>query len=330
MPSAPAPSASRGAAAVTLVLGPEELLADRAVRQVLDAARAVDPDVEVHDVAAAGLDPGTLLGMSSPSLFGDATVIVVRGLQDAADGLLEALKPMATDPPEGVRLVLTHGKGQRGSGVLKAARQAGAQEIACAEVKSRGAKLSFVSAEFRAQRRRATSAAVPLLVDAVGGDLRALAGAVSQLCADIEGTVDEEVVQRYYRGQADVSGFAVADRAMEGQVAPALLALRQAVSSGTDPVLITAAMAMALRAVVRVKNATRGLREADLARELGMPPWKVSRVIAQSRGWDGSGVTRAMAAVAAADLDLKSGGGGDPLYVVQRMVLAVARGRRAG
>jgi DNA polymerase-3 subunit delta len=313
--------------AVTLVLGPEELLADRAVRDVVAAAREADPEVEVHDLPAVGLEPGRVVELASPSLFGERKVIVVRGVHEAGDELVDGLKAQVAAPSEDVALVLTHRGGPRGSGLLKAARAAGAVEVACAEVKRRGDKLAFVAAEFRAHRRRAAPGAVEALLEAVGGDLRALAGAVRQLCVDTDGGIDEEVVQRYYRGHAEVSGFTVADRAVEGRVGEALLALRRAVGSGTDPVLVVAATAMALRGIVRVATAPRGLREADLARELGMPPWKVRTVRGQVRGWDGAGITRALTAVAGADLDLKSGGGGDPVHVLQRMVVAVARER---
>ncbi|RJK97062.1 DNA polymerase III subunit delta [Vallicoccus soli] len=315
------------AAPVTLVVGPEELLVDRAVRAVVLAAREQDPEVEVHDLPAVGLDPGRVVELSSPSLFGERKVIVVRGLHEAADTLVEGLKQQVGTVPDEVSLVLTHRGGPRGSGLLKAARAAGAAEVACAEVKKRSDKLAFVAGEFKAHRRRAAGDAVEALLEAVGGDLRALAGAVHQLCSDTEGAIDAEVVQRYYRGHAEVSGFVVADRAVEGRVGEALLALRRAVSSGTDPVLVVAATAMALRSIVKVATAPRGLREGDLARDLGMPPWKVRTVRGQVKGWDGAGITRALSAVAAADLDLKSGGGGDPLHVLQRMVVTVAGSR---
>ena len=322
------PAASAAPRPVTLVVGPEELLADRAVREVVDRARAADPDVEVNQFEAAELDPATLVATTSPSLFGESKVIVVREVQDASDELLEALKGLVKGPHEGVALVIVHRKGPRGTGLLRAARDAKALEVSCAEVKKRPDKLAFVAAEFRLQDRRAPQEAVEALLDAVGGDLRALVAAVAQVCADTEGSVDAEAVQRYFRGQAEVSGFVVADRAMEGRIGAAMLAVRQALASGTDPVLVFAALAIALRNVVKVATAPRGLRESDLARELGMPAWKVRTVSAQARGWDGAGVSRAMAAVAAADLDLKTGKGGDLVFVVQRAVLSVAREHR--
>lgn len=313
-------------APVTVVVGPEELLADRAVSAVVAAVRAADADVDIRDLTAVGLAVGTVTELTSPSLFGERKVIVVRGLQDASDGLIAELKGCVAAPADDVTLVITHRSGQRGKGVLDAARKAGAAEVSCAEVKSRRDKIGFVSAEFGAQRRRATPDAVETLLDAVGNDLRALASAVSQLCSDTTGTVDDEVVRRYYAGHAEVSGFTVADRALEGRADEALVALRWAIGSGTEPVLVVSALAMALRSIVKVASAPRGLREGDLARELGMPPWKIRNVRGQLRGWNADGIAVALTAVAQADAAVK-GGAADPLYALERTVVTVARAR---
>ena len=46
---------------VTLVSGPEALLADRAVDQVIARARAEDPQVEIAEIEAARLDFASLV-----------------------------------------------------------------------------------------------------------------------------------------------------------------------------------------------------------------------------------------------------------------------------
>lgn len=130
---------------------------------------------------------------------------------------------------------------------------------------------------------------------------------MSQLVADIEGTIDEAVVGRYYTGRAEASSFTVADRAVEGRAAEALEALRWSLSTGVAPVLITSALAQGVRAIGKLSSA-RGGRPADLARELGMPPWKIDRVRQQMRGWTPDGVAVALRAVAEADAGVKGAG----------------------
>jgi DNA polymerase III delta subunit len=94
-----------------------------------------------------------------------------------------------------------------------------------------------------------------------------------------------------------------------------------------EPVLITAALAMGLRSIAKLGGAPRGLKPADLARELGMPPWKIDRVRAQLRGWDAEGIARAMNAVAAADAAVK-GGAVSAGYALEKALVGVADARR--
>ena len=93
-----------------------------------------------------------------------------------------------------------------------------------------------------------------------------------------------ELVRLYFGGRAEVKGFAVADAAIEGKASEALEQLRWAFAGRVDPVLITSAVAGGLRALARYTSAPRGLREGDLAREVGVPPWKLKSLAVQSRG----------------------------------------------
>jgi DNA polymerase-3 subunit delta len=91
-------------------------------------------------------------------------------------------------------------------------------------------------------------------------------------------------------------------------------------------VLVTSAFAGGLRGLARFRSAPRGLREGDLAREAGVPPWKIRVLREQARGWDDLGLARAINAVAQADADVK-GAASDAAYALERMVLRVATAR---
>ncbi|MGW5424754.1 DNA polymerase III subunit delta [Streptomyces sp. NPDC003943] len=313
-------------APVTLAVGQEDLLLDRAVREVVAAARASDADTDVRDLTAEQLPPGALAELTSPSLFAERKVLIVRNAQDLAADTVKEIKAYLDAPAEEISLVLLHPGGAKGKGLLDAARKAGAREVACPKTTKPAERLTFVRQEFRSLGRSATPEACQSLVDAIGSDLRELASAVAQLTADVDGTIDEAVVGRYYTGRAEASSFTVADRAVEGRAAEALEALRWSLSTGVAPVLITSALAQGVRAIGKLSSA-RGGRPADLARELGMPPWKIDRVRQQMRGWTPDGVSLALRAVAEADAGVK-GGGDDPEYALEKAVVAIARAAR--
>jgi DNA polymerase-3 subunit delta len=168
------------------------------------------------------------------------------------------------------------------------------------------------------------------LVDAVGHDLRALSGACSQLVSDSGGQpINPDLIGQYFGGRAEVTSFAVADAAIAGRTEPALEQLRWALDCGVAAVLVTSAMAGGLRGLAKYTSAPTGLREADLAREVGVPPWKLKTLRQQARGWTAGGLATAIKAVAQADADVK-GASGDAGYALERMVITVsnAHGRR--
>jgi DNA polymerase III subunit delta len=312
---------------VTLVTGPEEFLNERAVSQALQAVRHADEESEVSETTADQLSMGTLADLAAPSLFSTIRVVVVRGLEDLPEDTHEGLLQYAASPADDVGLVLLHSGGQKGSGLLNKLRKL----KTVTEVKSAALKAHeyprYVSAEVRSHGGRIAEDAAEILVQAVGQDLRALAGAAHQLAHDFTGEpLTAEVVKRYFGGRAEVKGFAVADHAIYGRTATALEELRWALDNGTAPVLVTSAFASGLRGLAKYKAASRGLREADLAREVGVPPWKLRTLREQSRGWEDGGIVRAIHAVAQADADVK-GAASDAAYALERLVITVSESR---
>jgi DNA polymerase-3 subunit delta len=157
----------------------------------------------------------------------------------------------------------------------------------------------------------------------VGQDLRSLAAAATQLVSDFpDRPLGVTEVKVYFGGRAEAKSFAVADAAFWGRRSSALEELRWALDAGTAAVLVTSAFAGSARGVARYLAAPRGQKDNDLARELGVPPWKVRTVRDQSRSWSEPGIARAIRAIAQADADIK-GAASDASYTLERLVLTV-------
>ncbi|KRE37924.1 DNA polymerase III subunit delta [Janibacter sp. Soil728] len=313
---------------LVLVQGPEAVLADRAIDQVIADVRVTAPDLEVITLRAEGYEEGELMVHASPSLFGEDKLLVVRDLHQAPDALQVDLLDYLADPADSVTLVVTHASGNKGKKVLDTLKKGGARVIEAPAIKSDRDKADFVSNEFRRARRKAAPEAIQALVEAVGKDVRELASACQQLVDDTTGVIDADVVERYHGGRVEATGFKVADAAVAGQTGEALRLLRHAVNVGVDPVPIVAVLAQQLRQLARVGGAGRG-RSADLARELGMAPWQVDKARRSLQGWGGDALGRSIQAVAAADFEVK-GGGRDPVYAVEKAVLTITRERNGG
>ena len=318
---------------VLLVTGAESFLADRAVRSAIAAvsknAASGDGAVEVTDLEASTLDVGVFAELTGPSLFASERVLVLRGLENLPAEMAPHLIEYAGSPADDVLVVLVHSGGQKGKGVLDKLRKASVNEVVATAPKTWELP-QFVAGEIRLLGGSVDEGAASALVDAVGHDLRALAGACSQLVSDSGGqAVTAELIGQYFGGRAEVTSFAVADAAIAGRTEPALEQLRWALDCGVAPVLVTSAMAGGLRGLAKYASAPSGMREADLAREVGVPPWKLKQLKQQSRGWTPGGLATAIKAVAQADADVK-GASGDAGYALERMVLTITRahGRR--
>jgi DNA polymerase-3 subunit delta len=308
---------------VTLVTGKEEFLNERTVTAVREAVRAHDAEAELSETLASELSLATLGELAAPSLFSSIRCVVVRGLENLPEESVDGLLGYVASPAEDVALVLVHGGGPKGSGVLTKLRKL----PAVTESKSGELRASefpaFVAAEVRSHGCTIDGEAASALVQAVGQDLRALAAAADQLANDFPGqALTEQKVGQYFGGRAEAKSFAVADAAFWGRREVALEELRWALDGGTAAVLVTSAFAGGARGVARYKSAPRGMREAELAREVGVPPWKLRTIRDQSRGWSDAGIAKAIRAVARADADIK-GAASDASYTLERLVLTV-------
>ncbi|KRB37722.1 DNA polymerase III subunit delta [Microbacterium sp. Root180] len=311
-------------APIVLVSGPEDVCAERAIAGVRDYLRAEDPSLEVSDLRADDYAAGSLLAVTSPSLFGEPRLVRVTGVEKCSDAFLsEAISYLAM-PQEGATVVLRHtGASVRGKKLLDAVRagEGGGVEVACPAIKRDSDRYDFAAGEFQAARKRIAAPALRTLVSAFADDVTELAAACQQLIADVPGDITEQVVERYYGGRVETSAFTVADTAIAGRYGDALIALRHALASSADPVPMVAAIALKLRTMARVA----GSREpsAALAARVGLKDWQVDRARRDLTGWNEASLGMAIQAAARADAEVK-GGSRDSVFSLERLVTVIA------
>ena len=311
-------------APVVLVSGPEEVCAERAIAGVRDYLRAEDASLEVSDLRADDYVQGSLLSLTSPSLFGEPRLVRVSGVEKCSDAFLTEALAYLQAPQEGATVVLRHtGATVRGKKLLDAIRAGTGDgvEIACPAIKRDSDRFDFAAGEFQAAQRRIVPQALRTLVSAFSGDITELAAACQQLIADVPGDITEQVVDRYYGGRVETSAFTVADTAIAGRYGDALIALRHALASGADPVPMVAAIAMKLRTMARVA----GHREPSraLAGRLGLKDWQVDRARRDLSGWSEASLGLAIQAAARADAEVK-GASRDPVFALEKLVTIIA------
>lgn len=311
-------------APIVLISGPEEVCAERAIAGVRDYLRAEDPTLEVSDLRADDYASGTLLAVTSPSLFAEPRLVRVTGVEKCSDAFLQEALSYLEAPQEGATVILRHtGATVRGKKLLDAIRAGtgAGVEVACPAIKRDSDRFDFAAGEFRTAQKRIAPTALRTLVSAFADDLTELAAACQQLIADVPGDVTDQIVERYYGGRVETSAFVVADTAIAGRYGEALIALRHALASGADPVPLVAAVASKLRTMARVA----GSRESApaLAARLGLKDWQVDRARRDLSGWNDASLGMAIQAAARADAEVK-GGSRDSVFALERLVTVIS------
>src|ERR1700712_4057200 len=90
---------------LTLVTGDEDLLISRVIADVVAAVKAADPEATSEEYAATDFATAAGLALRNPPLFGGTRVVVIRGLNELPDEVLDALVATAEQPIDEVVLL---------------------------------------------------------------------------------------------------------------------------------------------------------------------------------------------------------------------------------
>ncbi len=312
---------------VTLVTGKEEFLNERTV--AVGARRgpsATTPRPSSPRPAAPTSTLATLGELAAPSLF--STHPLRRGARPRGPARGVGRRParLRRRAAEDVALVLVHGGGQKGSGVLTKLRKLG-PVTESKSARAQGVGVPGLRRRRGARRHGGTidQEAAGFLVQAVGQDLRSLAAAAHQLANDfpgepLDGRAGQAVLRRPGRGQVVRGRRRRVLRAPRGRARGAALgARRRHRRRSWSP----APFAGSARGLARYKRRR--------ARACARPTWPArsgcrrgscARCATSPAAGPTPGIARAIRAVAQADADIK-GAASDASYTLERLVLTV-------
>jgi DNA polymerase-3 subunit delta len=311
-----------------LIHGGEAALSDRALNEAL----GVRKDFERTSLDGGELEIGRYGEAIAPSLFSEKRVVIVRDLQDVSaevgEEILESFD--AVDP--NTHLIFIHRGGVKGKGLVDKIKKLKAEYIACEPLKKQSEKEEFVREEFARHGRKISSTAVQALVSATGSDTRELAAACSQIAFDTnagKAVIDESDIANYYQGRVEATGFDVADAVIAGDVQGTLISLRNALDTGTDPVMIISAVANSVRALAKVSDLPRNAKSFEVAGKLGLAPWQIDKARRQLSKWRPGMITFAIQELSRADVGVK-GGEAAPIYALERAMVSIAKNVATG
>jgi DNA polymerase-3 subunit delta len=307
---------------ILLIHGGESVLADRALAEAL----SLRADFERTVLDGSGLELGRYGEAVAPSLFADKRVVVIKDLQDVVSEVQEEIESLFDHIDVNLHLIFIHKGGVKGKGLLDKIKKLKPDIVTCEPMKKASDKEEFVRQEFSRHGRKISSGAVTALVDATGSDMRELAAACSQISIDTnagKAVIDEDDIAKYYQGRIEATGFDVADATLAGNPTAALIALRNALDSGTDPIMIVSALTSSIRTLAKVSGAPRNANAFQLAGSLGLAPWQIDKARRQLSKWSPALIAFSVQELSKADVAIK-GAEADPLYALERSVVSIA------
>lgn len=316
-------------APMTIVMGGDTYLNEQATRDLRAQARRQHPQAQVIELNATDLDRYAFEEATGPSLFSDESIVVLDELQNADESLGEAMVRFCADAQHGELqsiVVARHEGGVKGKRLLSRLLAAGAREEKIPDLKRDDAKLNFVMQQFERHHRSVSPEAAQELVAVLGGKTGELAAMCEQLCFDFdEDPIAIDHVDRYLTANPQVTGFSVADKALAGRGAEAIIAMRAAIEQGTDPIAMIGALAMKLRTIAKASAVRSG---AISQAEAKTNPWVLKNAMRQLGGWSSEGLGRCIQMLAWADEQSKTSGG-DPIYALERSIELISDKGRA-
>ncbi|MBB2954771.1 DNA polymerase-3 subunit delta [Bifidobacterium commune] len=311
-------------------IGGDAFLNDREVRDCRDRALRDNPTAEVMELDANETDQYDFDEAVSPSLLSLDSVVVIRHVQNADESLAEAMVGYCRSMADGTEtatsvIIAQHDGGQKGRKLIDRLVRAGAEKKAIPELKQADAKLNFVIKCFEREQRRVDPSAARQLVALLGERTGELAAMCSQLCFDF----DDEIigldhVEQYLTGNAEVTGFAVADEVLAGNSVKAIIDMRAAIIQGIDPIALVGALAMKLRTLAKAS----AVRSGSISKaEAKTNPWVLKNAMNQLNGWTSDGLSSCIQMLAWVDEQNKTGG--DSMYALERCIELIGhKGRR--
>jgi len=310
-----------------LILGSEAALADRALNKI--TAQLKEENAEVTTIFAGDALVGDISEALAPSLFSERRALIIKDLQDLPEDSRDEITRYLPEPDATTTVIFVHKGGVKGKALLDAIKKVKPEVIACEPLKKEAEKEQFVKELFLDSGRKASPGAVAALVGALGGELRELQQAVSQIALDAPaGVIDEKYIDEFHQGRVETTGFDVADATLDGNLPTALISLRSAIETGTDPVMVTSAIASALRSLAKVSGSASGAKSFELAGQLGMAPWQIDKARRQLQGWTPRALSKAVQAIALADAQVK-GAATDPIYALEKALATITAARAA-
>ena len=298
------------------LLSGEEFLVEEALQKVREETEA-DPLNEVNFGPRA---PAAEVrnALETASLLGGRRLVIIRDADDLLkDGVDEITSYLESPAPGSVLVLVSAGRTKLDALVSRAG-------VRVALDAPRGRRLvTWIRRRASTHSLKIDDRAAWALMDSVGGELRDLDTALSQLAAALgaDARVKADDVGRAFPRHADQRIYVLTDAVGDRRLPVAMTNLRRLYEQGEDPLVLLGALAAHMRRMLRARRYA-DMGTSAVADALGLPSWRAERVAKQARVYREAELIAAVGALAEADVEIK-GGDLPPEAALERAVVKI-------
>ena len=305
---------------VNFVYAGDEHLNNQHVRSIAALALQQHPQAQTIELDGAQATVYDLREAAGSTLFSDSAIVIVRNIAQASPEFVQEVASYATDTGMTDVTIICQQLESNAKKVKETLQSAGAQIITVQDLSKERDLIDYVMQCFSAHQRMIERNAAQFLAASLVGQTDQIEALSNQLCDDFDtNPITLELVQQYTIAAPHIKGFAIADLALAGQSAQAVMQVRLALAQGMDPIAIIGALASSLRTMAKTAAAQSGKISS---REVG-PSWMMNKARKQLQGWNTPAMGKCFELLAQADAIAK-GAPGESQYALERAVLAIA------
>jgi DNA polymerase-3 subunit delta len=315
-----------------LLKGDDESIIRAAVSEIVHQLLGDgDRSLMVDDFDSEDYSLGSAMDAArTPPFLTDSRIVVVRSLERFTAEDLGPLWTYLADPVPETKLVLTLAGGRMNKKITDAVTAAGGSVIATAPPQRAGDRADWITERLSAHSVRLDRGAMTLLAEWLGEDLSRVDGIASTLASTYgsDVVIGSAELEPFLGEAGGVTPWALTDAIDQGATAEALGLLHRMLEAGTrHPLQVMATLHTHYARLARLDGAD-ARNETEAAAATGLKPgFPVRKALDNYRRLGGEGIARAVALLAAADLDLR---GSTDLENELVMELLVARLSRLG
>jgi DNA polymerase-3 subunit delta len=295
----------------------------RLVTELAGADSMAVEDLSGEEVTVSAIVDACL----TPPFLADRRVVVVREVGRFRSEELEPLVQWLADPLPTTALVLTAGGGQVSQKLVNAVKKVGRVVDASVPTGAK-ARTSWLVDRLRAAPVALDAAAGALLGEHLGEDVARLTNLLEGLAAAYgEGArIGVDQLSPFLGQAGGVAPWELTDAIDAGDTETALVMLRRMTEAGErHPLVVMATLHRHYTNMLRLDGADLVHDEQSAATLLGIAPFPAKKALTQARRLGSSGVDRAIALLAEADVDLRGAKAWPDALVLELLVARLSR-----